>query len=319
MLSAYLATARGSLFQQHEEKAFLSWMRSTNNMYVGDEYHFRLGIFSMNQRRVQEHNKASSFRCEMNHLATLTESEYKSMLGHRSSIGDNVAAKVSSKNAPDAVDWRDKGIVNPVKDQASCGSCWAFSVIQAQESQWALKKGQLKQLSEQNLVDCCTACYGCNGGDEYCTYDYVIQNQNGYFMTESDYPYTGRDGQCKFDASKGVCPVKSWIRPTSMSTRSESELAAGCAEYGVVSIAIDASSWEFQTYASGVYNPSSCSSTALDHAVGLVGYGTEGSQDYWIVRNSWGTSWGEQGYIRIIRNNGNKCGVASDCVIPLVE
>jgi len=318
MLSAYFAGARSALFQQHEEKAFLSWMRETNNMFVGDEYHFRLGVFSMNQRRVQEFNKASSYKVCVNKFSSMTEAEYKTMLGHRSAASIEGKATVSNVKAPESCDWRDQGIVNAVKDQAQCGSCWAFSVIQAQESQWALKNGKkIVSLSEQNLVDCVTSCYGCNGGDEYVSYDYVIAKQGGLWMTEDDYPYTAKDGSCKFDKTKGCCPVKSYIRPTT--TQNEDELAAGCAEKGVVSIAIDASGWDFQMYSSGIYNPSSCSSTYLDHAVGLVGYGTESGVDYWIVRNSWGPSWGEQGYIRMIRNNKNKCGVATDVIIPLVE
>jgi cathepsin L len=292
-------------------------MRETNNLFVGDEYKFRLGIFAANQRRVQEFNKASSYKVAMNKLSTLTDAEYKTMLGHRQSGPISGKATVSTIKAPTSCDWRDKGIVNGVKDQASCGSCWAFSVVQAQESQWALKNNKLYSLSEQNMVDCVTSCYGCNGGDEYLAYDYVIASQGGLWMTENDYPYTGSDGTCKFDKSKGICQIKSYIRPTT--TGNEDELAAGCAEKGVVSIAIDASGWDFQMYSSGIYNPSSCSSSDLDHAVGLVGYGTESGTDYWIVRNSWGTSWGEKGYIRMIRNNNNKCGVATDVIIPQVE
>jgi len=317
MLSAYLCGAYSALFQQHEEKAFLAWMRETNSLFVGDEYKFRLGVFSANQRKVHEFNKAHSYKVEMNKFATLTQTEYKAMLGHRQTDRISDKATVSTIRAPASVDWRDKGIVNPIKDQAQCGSCWAFSVVQAQESQWALKKNKLYSLSEQNIVDCVTSCYGCNGGDEYLAYDYVIANQGGLWMTEEDYPYTAKDGKCKFDKSKGICPTKSYIRPTT--TQNEEELAAGCAEKGVVSIAIDASGWDFQMYSSGIYNPSSCSSTMLDHAVGLVGYGTENGTDFWIVRNSWGTSWGEKGYIRIIRNHNNKCGVATDVIIPLVE
>lgn len=102
----------------------------------------------------------------------------------------------------DSVDWREKGIVNPIKDQANCGSCWAFSVIQAQESQWALVNHELLDLSEQNLVDCVTSCYGCLGGDEYLAFDYVINNQEGLWSLQKDYPYTGTDGTCKFSQKK---------------------------------------------------------------------------------------------------------------------
>jgi len=317
MLSAYICGAYGALLHQHEEKAFISWMRETNNIFVGDEYKFRLGVFTSNQRRVAEFNRVSPYKVSMNKFATLTDAEYKTLLGHHQTAPIKGKATVSNINAPASIDWREKGIVNEIKDQAQCGSCWAFSVVQAQESQYALKKQKLYSLSEQNLVDCVTTCNGCSGGDESIAYDYVIAKQGGLWMTEDEYPYTAHSGTCKFDMSKAVCPVKSYIRPTT--TENEVELAAACAEKGVISVAIDASGWDFQLYSSGIYNPSDCSSTSLDHAVGIVGYGTEAGTDYWIVRNSWGSSWGEQGYVRMIRNSNNKCGIATDTIIPLVE
>ena len=305
------------MFTKQEERSFVQWMRETNNLFSGDEYQLRLGIWLANKRQVQAHNAANKgFTVAMNKFAALTPAEYKQYLGHRHLASNKeIPVKTSTKNAAE-VDWREKGIVNEVKDQAQCGSCWAFSVVQAMESQWALKKGDLPSLSEQNIVDCVNTCYGCNGGDEYLAYDYVLENQGGLWETEADYPYKGVDQSCKWDSSKGTCKFSSYFRPTSTSERSEEKLASGCAEYGVVSIAIDASNWSFQLYSGGIYDESSCSSTSLDHAVGLVGYGTEGSTPYWIVRNSWGTSWGENGYIRMIKDKKNQCGVASDTIIP---
>jgi cathepsin L len=292
-------------------------MRSTNNIYSGDEYKFRLGVWMANKRLVSQHNAAQkSFTVSMNKLAALTPAEYKQLLGHRSIGNKEIPVKTFSKGDAE-VDWRTKGIVNPIKDQGQCGSCWAFSVIQAMESQWALKKNKLPSLSEQNLVDCVTSCAGCDGGDEYVSYDYVLEHQGGKWETEADYPYKAVTGSCKWDASKGCCKFSSYFRPTSTSKADEKELADGCAASGVVSIAIDASNWSFQMYSGGIYDEPACS-TWLDHAVGLVGYGTENGVDYWIVRNSWGEDWGESGYIRMIRNKNNQCGVASDTIIPQV-
>ena len=292
-------------------------MRNSNNMFTGDEYKLRLGIWCANKRLVQQHNSANKgFTVSMNKLAALTPAEYKQMLGHRTQpTNKEIPVKVAKPSNDDEVDWRAKGIVHAIKDQGQCGSCWAFSVIQAMESQWALKKGEIPSLSEQNLVDCCTSCSGCNGGDEYVTYDFVLAHQNGQWMTEDDYPYKAVTGTCKWDANKGCCKFSSYFRPTSMSKADEKELAAGCKASGVVSIAIDASNWSFQMYSGGIYDEPACS-TWLDHAVGLVGYGTENGVDYWIVRNSWGEDWGENGYIRMIRNKNNQCGVASDTIIP---
>ena len=167
-----------------------------------------------------------------------------------------------------------------------------------------------------NFIDCCMFCFGCSGGDESTAYEYIVEYQDGRWMKQEDYPYTGVDGSCKFDTVRAVCKVYSYIRPTT--TQDEDELAASCETDGVVSIAIDASHWSFQLYDSGIYDEPSCSPTFLDHAVGLVGFGAEDGTKYWIVRNSWGPDWGEQGYIRMVRGKNNQCGVASDTVIPQV-
>jgi cathepsin L len=294
-------------------------MRSTNAMYTGSEYQLRLGIFLNNKRLVQKHNAANKgFTVALNKFAAMTPAEYKTLLGHRNmAVTHEIPVKIAKNSNGVDCDWRTKGIVNPIKDQGQCGSCWAFSVIQAMESQWALVNSDLKSLSEQNLVDCVTSCAGCNGGDEYVSYDYVLENQGGQWMTEADYPYHAVTQSCQWDASKGCCKFSSYFRPTPQENPSEDELANGCQQSGVVSIAIDASNWSFQMYSGGVYNEPACT-TWLDHAVGLVGFGSDGGVDYWIVRNSWGEDWGEEGYIRMSRNKNNQCGIASDTIIPQV-
>ncbi|KAK8899396.1 hypothetical protein M9Y10_001712 [Tritrichomonas musculus] len=308
------------LTQLHEEKSFLSWMRSTNQFYTGDEYNLRFGVWLANQRRVNEFNQqGKTFKVSMNKFAAYTPAEYNVLLGKKVTRAERPKISMNKKFVKpnsDSVDWRESGIVNPIKDQASCGSCWAFSVIQAQESQWALVNKELLDLSEQNLVDCVTSCYGCGGGDEYVSYDYVISNQQGLWNLQKDYPYTAVGGTCKFSLEKGVAKVTGYYRPTI--TDDEDALAAACEKDGVVSIAIDASNWSFQLYTTGIYDEPSCQPHNLDHAVGLVGFGVEDGTQYWIVRNSWGTSWGEKGYIRMVRGKNNQCGVASDVIIPQV-
>ena len=314
---ALLSLATCILVQPHEERSFVAWMRSTNQLFTGDEYNVRLGIWLTNLRAVESHNAGpSTFKLQMNKFAALTPAEYRSLLGLRKTVAIPTGTRRTSMSNAQSLDWREKGAVTGVKDQGSCGSCWAFSVIQAQESQWAKVKGELPSLSEQNLVDCCTECSGCSGGDEWCSYQYVIDNQDGLWNTEDDYPYTAIDGSCKFQKDKGVCQVKGWYRPTT--TQNEDELAEKLVSDGVVSVAIDASPWSFQLYTSGIYDEPSCMPEALDHAVGLVGYGAEDGVKYWIIRNSWGAFWGEDGYIRMVRGKGNQCGVATDTVIPKV-
>lgn len=313
MFAYLLSFACSALIAQHEEKSFLSWMRQTNQIFTGDEYQFRLGIFLSNQQRVKQFNSRNekTFTVGINKFACLTESEYKSLLGHkpRSALRNKVIQRITKK-ADESVDWRTKGIVNAVKDQGQCGSCWAFGTVQACESAYALATGTLNVCSEQNLVDCVTECAGCSGGLESAALDYILTKQDGYLMGDEDYPYKAYEQTCKFDKSKGINQIKSYDH----GKQGDEEYLAQLVSQGVCDVAIDASNWSFQLYSGGIYDESACSSVNLDHAVGLVGYGTENGVDYWIIRNSWGSSWGEKGYIRMIRNKSNQCGVASDAL-----
>ena len=222
---------------------------------------------------------------------------------------DPTIVKVSNA-APDAWDWRDYGRVSPVKDQASCGSCWAFSTIANLEGLYYAKKGVMKTFSEQMLVDCDTSDSGCNGG--LMQYAFTWLKKNG-IMLDSDYPYTGTKGTCKSDKSKYVDMSVTGYKKlgSSWSTWSavdEDEIKEFLYETGPLAIALNAD--PLQTYTSGILDLTStkCPSSGINHAVTLVGYGTENNVAYWIVKNSWGTSWGEKGYFRIRRGNGT-CGI----------
>ncbi|EAY06235.1 Clan CA, family C1, cathepsin L-like cysteine peptidase [Trichomonas vaginalis G3] len=315
---AFAALSRSVLTTQAEEKAFLDWMRQTNNIFVGEEFHFRKGIFLTHKRFVEEHNRKSSFRCGLNQFAHLTPSEYQELLGYKQMKQKEEVefAPLKNFNAPDSFDWREKGVVNAIKDQGQCGSCWAFSSIQAQESQWAIHHpGELYDLAEQQLVDCVHDCFGCNGGNVGWAYTWVKLFEHGMFMLQKDYPYTAKDGKCAFDKSKGITKITTHKK----ASHDEEALKTSVAENGPHAIAIDAGHDSFMMYESGVYEDASCSSSTLDHAVGLVGYGVDGDKDFWLVRNSWSTTWGEQGYVRIRRNYHNMCGVASEPMFPVVE
>ena len=222
---------------------------------------------------------------------------------------DPTIVKVSNA-APDAYDWRDYGRVSPVKDQASCGSCWAFSTIANLEGLYYAKKGVMKTFSEQMLVDCDTSDSGCNGG--LMQYAFTWLKKNG-IMLDSDYPYTGTKGTCKSDKSKYVDMSVTGYKKlgSSWSTWSavdEDEIKELLYETGPLALAINAD--PLQIYTSGILDLTStkCPSSGINHAVTLVGYGTENNVAYWIVKNSWGTAWGEKGYFRIRRGNGT-CGV----------
>jgi cathepsin L len=269
----------------HDEKSFVSWMRDTNQLFVGDEYQTRFGIWLTNKRFVQEHNAGSStFKVGLNHLAALTPAEYRSLLGFKPDLSEKKRTTITSLKLPDTVDWRDEGVINPIQDQGQCGSCWAFSAIQSIESLYAIKNTKLYKLSEQELVDCVTADYGCDGGLMTDAFDYVLKSQAGSVNLLSDYPYTAKDGRCKYNASIAVKVLSSY---DNVKKGSESDLQDKVAKNGPVAIAIDASQNSFQLYTSGIYDEKKCSSTSLDHGVGAVGYGTDNGVDYWLDRNNW--------------------------------
>ena len=222
--------------------------------------------------------------------------------------------------APAAYDWRDYGRVAGVKDQGSCGSCWAFGTVSNIEGLYAKEKGVLKTFSEQMLVDCDTLDSGCNGGLEENAYTWL--KKNGGIMFESDYPYTGRKGSCKSVASKyadiKVTGFKKLGGSSSVySCVDEDEMKEFLYENGPVSVALNAN--PLQTYVSGILDVSSskCKTSGINHSVSLVGYGSA-SVDYWIIKNSWGKNWGESGFFRIRRGNGT-CGVNCYVLTALVS
>jgi len=221
----------------------------------------------------------------------------------------------ASQSLPTSVDWRTKGVVTGVKDQGQCGSCWSFSTTGSVEGAWALNYS-LVSLSEQNLMDCSRRYgnLGCNGGLMDSAFKYIIAN-NG-IDTEASYPYEESTSyNCRYTTANRGATISSYQDVTS---GSESALQNAVVYRGPVSVAIDASNTSFQLYKSGVYYEPKCSSTQLDHGVLTVGYGTGTSGDYWIVKNSWGTSWGQAGYIDMARNKNNNCGIATQASFPVV-
>jgi cathepsin L len=299
----------------HEEKSFVAHMRAHNLVYTGDEYQLRLGVFLSNSRFASEHNRAGhSFSLSLNGLATLTPAEYRARLNARPVARSSSASARKSADPPDSFDYRDQGAVTGVKDVGSCGGSWAFGAIAPQETAWKLTAGLLPILSEQNLIDCVTSCYGCDGGFFTAAYDYVIESQGGKFMLDSDYPYDGYDGTCRFDAAKGVTNLVGYYV---VKSGDELDLQNAIWTKGAAVVTIDASSVSFELYTGGVYDDPTCSSSDLDHVVACVGWGVDGTTPYWIAKNCWGIAWGEQGYIRMIRNKNNQCGIATHAVVPI--
>ncbi|DAZ98156.1 TPA: hypothetical protein N0F65_005622 [Lagenidium giganteum] len=291
----------------------------------------RYGAFKMNSDRIKEHNAKYdngeySFTLGVNALADLTDAEYKQMLGYkrsskpRTEAAGTFTAPSNMGDLPETWDWREHDVVTPVKNQGQCGSCWAFSAVAALESVYAISTGKLESFSEQELVDCTDGGVDtCNHGGEMSNgFVEIIKNHNGKIDPESVYPYTA--------VSKGVCNAKddqalghftSYVNVTS---GDEDALKAAVATKSVQSVAIDASSFTFQLYRHGVYSWPLCKNKAdeLDHGVAVAGYGVFKSKDFWLVKNSWGESWGMHGYIMMSRNKKNQCGIATDASYPVM-
>lgn len=282
----------------HEEKSFVSWMHSNNFIYTGDEYHFRFGIFLTNLRLVREHNKSNKkYKLGLNKFSAYTPSEYQSHIFIKKETLRN--RKVPNTSFPDSFDWRDKGIVNPIRDQGYCNSDWAIFATFLAESSNGISTGKLLTYSVQNLIDCVDSCYGCDGGYLTDALNYIITTQNGKFNLESDYPYTGYGGDCKFDQYTQYGSLSDTFV---VDINNNSVLASTIINYGPVGTSVNALDWTLAMYSGGIYEEHVCFSYE-PRDVGVVGYGTEENIFYWIIRFSFGTVWGEEGYMRMHRSD----------------
>jgi len=297
-----------------EEKMFSEFVGRYNKVYDCPMSFFqRFSVFKDNLAFVRNENaKNLSYTLAVNEFADLTNLEFMNLYAGlmEQPSGLPRSEHVSAKQAPTAaVDWRAKGAVTPIKNQGQCGSCWAFSTTGSVEGAYQIKSGQLVSLSEQQLVDCAGSSgnQGCNGGFMDYAFEWIMKNG---ICSEKDYPYTGRDGTCK----KTCKPVTKVTGYKDVTAGSETDLL-NAVTTTPVSVAIEADQSAFQFYRSGVFT-AACG-RQLDHGVLAVGYGTQGTQDYWIVKNSWGVSWGEQGYIRMIRNK-DQCGIADAASYPTI-
>ena len=297
-------------------KGFQRFIKKYNKKYSSiNEFLARYEVFRRNVMAVYQTNEEVTYRTGITKFSDLTKQEFAKIylnLNYDAMAMANfepVTVKVSNA-APTTYDWRDHGRVSAVKDQGSCGSCWAFSTVANLEGLYAEKKGTIKTFSEQMLVDCDTSDSGCNGG--LMEYAFTWLKKNGGIMTDTDYPYKGTKGTCRSDKSKYVDMTITGYKKlgSSYSTWSavdEDEVKEFLYETGPLAIALNAD--PLQTYSSGILDLTSakCPTSGINHAVTLVGYGT-GSLNYWIVKNSWGKNWGESGYFRIRRGNGT-CGI----------
>jgi len=293
--------------------AFMRHVAEFNLSYATiAEFDARHEIFAAHHNLINEENTntENTFTLRHNEFSTWTNAELNRIRGYRSTGAVNAITENDTPNA-DSVDWNTAGCVTPVKNQGSCGSCWSFSTTGSMEGAHCAEGNTLVSLSEQELVDCDTADgnAGCNGGDMATAMKWTESNA---LCTEDDYKYTGKDGSCQESSCTGAVKCTSYSNVTAGSS---SGLMASI-EKAPTSIAIEADKLVFQFYSGGVLNSTKCG-TNLDHGVLAVGYGTDSSgQAYYLVKNSWGSSWGENGFLKIANNGDGDgiCGIQMDAV-----
>ena len=316
--------AAAPLSEDQYQFLFSRFVQQYNKQYETNDFFSRFNTFKSNLNKIVAHNAAGeSFKMAVNKFADLSEVEFMSFMGFKPVLSKQQqqaqpCPMFNSQAKATPVDWRTKSVLNAIKDQGSCGSCWAFSTMQSLEAANAIATGKLYDLAEQQLVDCSgsTGNEGCNGGLMNSAFDYLI-SAGGACLTK-DYAYTARDGSCK------KCTPMVQVASYDMAGSGEEGLAATL-QNGPVAVALAATS-DFQFYSSGLF--SKCSSTSLNHGVGLVALVEKESQfnvpsEAWVIRNSWGADWGAAGHIYLDFSKANCLGMSVTAakwnVIPKVK
>ena len=293
---------------------FLAFQKQYGKSYAApEEARYRLNVYNANLRKIAEHNaKHLPWTLGVNQFADIGEEEFTYKFCGCARDPKSRTGRVTPiyGDAPARVDWREKGAVTEIKDQGSCGSCWAFSTTGTVESAYFIKTGKLVSLSEQQLMDCAHdpdyEAASCGGGWPWSVIDYVSDHG---LCTEGSYPYLADDQDCKADSCEVAVKTKGKVQLP----QGDEESLANAVALNPVSIVLDATAMQF--YSSGIITR--CSEL-INHAVLAVGYGEENGIKYWIIKNSWGVSWGESGYCRIEKDVGGmgRCGLTYSSVYP---
>ncbi|EGR34126.1 papain family cysteine protease, putative, partial [Ichthyophthirius multifiliis] len=304
---------------QEMQQMFEEFNVKYNKKYASlDQSSYRLNIFTENYNFIQDRNQQiTNLVLEINQYTDLTLEEFRQLHSgyqqkQKKTLRLRKNTNFQNEDLPESVDWRDK-LTTPVQKQGACGSCWAFSTIVALEAAYAKQTGEIVKLSEQNVMDCCKLeDKGCNGGDPESALNCVTKLIKG-IMKEDDYPYQAiTRKQCDFVKEKSVYLPDNY---EDITPKNELVLKSFVAKQPV-STCIGATTQIFQFYKSGIISHSEDCLNLPDHCIGIVGYGVEDDNKYWIVKNSWGNQWGEQGYVRILRTDNSNdigmCAIASE-------
>lgn len=329
-LSALLLSFTNELIYTSDLSDFESYITKYNKSYNGIDYWNHYNSFKENIDYINQRNQLNlSYTLGLGPFTDISKQDFDyTFKGYRKNYNVELPHSyhymtLSNPNVSyNTIDWRAEGQVTDIKDQGQCGSCWAFSAVAVLESAWFRKTGNLISLSEQDLVDCVTDCYGCNGGWPSYAIEYIINgnmpnstlgddNYTKGILSEASYSYTATDQPCAYNKTNVVANFTELVI---LPKESVSHLQDALLSIGPISVAINAND-DFQHYSSGLFEVSNdeCDPTELDHAVTAVGLGTTSKgKRYYIIKNSWGTDWGQDGYIYFSADVPNMCGIAED-------
>ncbi len=308
--------------QDGDMQKFLKFCADFGKSYINQsEFKMRLWNWKQSEKYINENSwdGRAHYKLAHNKFSDYSEKEFSKLLGYAlpaEKKAKNIARMPNSANIADSIDWTQKGMVSAVQDSGMCGSDWAFSAIGAVEGAYGVMQGEFTALSAQQLLDCTGSATSCAGGTQSQAFDYL---KTAKAMSAESYPYNSgypAKGECKYDESKATSAL---VDMYTFADEGDVNMMKMALTHQPIAASIQADSKAFQLYTSGVLDLETCG-TELNHAIVMVGYGNHEGTDYWIVKNSWGTNWGESGYVKIaIKPGQGICGIQKSAVWTVLQ